>query len=97
MTSKSLQGKTSLSIENATIIKKVKKSQEKLGLITQTTHKMTTFRMRVLAIEELDELTKKINKKLNIKLAKGTIVELLILDASRRNLSEVVDIIHKNS
>jgi hypothetical protein len=85
-----LHGKTKLSISNAPI-KKKETSQEKLGLLTKNTRKLQSFRLRIEVIEALRELTKKVNKKSNIKISMGGVLELLILNAHHKNATEILD------
>ncbi|MCE3238703.1 MAG: hypothetical protein K0R24_1684 [Gammaproteobacteria bacterium] len=65
-------------------------------LIKEKKRKLQTFRLRIEVIEALREITDKINKKSAIKIPMGTIIELIILDASKKDVSEIIDLIKLN-
>jgi hypothetical protein len=55
--------------------------------------KLQTFRLRIEVIEALHEITDKINAKSAIKIPMGTVIELIVLDASKKDVSEIIDLI----
>jgi hypothetical protein len=93
---KPLQGNTTLSIDNAPVKKIIEKKKEKLGLLTEKKRKLQTFRLRLEVIEALHEITEKINKKSAIKIPMGMVIELIIMDARKKNVNEIIDIIKLN-
>jgi hypothetical protein len=84
-------GRTKLDIENVPIPKKkAEPKPEKLNLLYRKPSKMKAFRMRVEAIEALDDLTKKVNKHTSFRFSSTKILELLILDANKNNVDKVL-------
>ncbi|MCE3239018.1 MAG: hypothetical protein K0R24_1999 [Gammaproteobacteria bacterium] len=67
--------------------------KEKIDLLKAKKRKLQTFRLRVGVIEALHEITDKINKKSVIKIPMGTVIELIILDASKKDVNEIIDLI----
>lgn len=67
--------------------------KEKIDSFKEKKRKLQTFRLRIEVIEALYELTDKINKKSAIKIPMATVIELIILDASQKDASEIIDLI----
>ncbi len=67
--------------------------KEKIDPLKEKKRKLQTFRLRVEVIEALHEITDEINKKSAIKIPMGTVIELIILDASKKDVSEIIDLI----
>lgn len=98
MVKKKLIGHTSLSLTNAPIVRKKPNLEEsnnfKLGILTKETAKLRTYRLRLETIEALEELKKEINKVVNIKISATSIIELLILEASKNDIKKVINMIN---
>jgi 3-oxoacyl-[acyl-carrier-protein] synthase III len=88
-----LTKKSKLTLNNAPITKRPE-NQKKLGLKTHEHSKMRSYKLRVEAIEALDELVKEANRHTNIKLSATKILELLINRASKRTVKEVIESIN---
>jgi hypothetical protein len=85
---------TKLSLDNIPIPKKKSAGKpEKLNLLYKKPSKMKAFRMRVEAIEALEDLTQKVNKHTNFKFSSTKILELLILDANKANVDKFLRLI----
>jgi RNA recognition motif-containing protein len=54
-----------------------------------------SFRLSKETLKSLQELTKKVNSKLNVRVSANRIVELLIQDAAKDNGNKVLNIISK--
>jgi hypothetical protein len=93
--SKSLIGKTNLSISSAPVTKKTSSVKEKLGLISKEKTKMRSFRLRLDTIEILHELTENVNKTANIKISATNIIELLIREAAKEGGDKIITLINK--
>ena len=90
-----LVGKSKLSIDSAPMNKKERnKSTEKLGLLTNETTRMKSYRFRVETIDALNCLTKAVNKKTNIKISATNILELLVIDAAKEDIDKIVSLIN---
>jgi hypothetical protein len=59
----------------------------------QASHKMQSYRLRIDAIEALSKLQEALNQKLNIRISKTQILELLIIDAAKSNGEKVAKLI----
>ena len=94
--SKILKGRTTLSIEKAPVRKMKETKREKLGLLTEKTRKLQTFRLLPNVIYTLKEITNKVNKKSSIKISMGTILELIIMDMNKKNINEIMELTRSN-
>ncbi len=83
-----------MTFENAPNPKKkpIQQPFRKLNLVYKAKTKPCGYRFRVETIEALNDLTEKLNTKVNIKLSMTNILELLIIDASR-NPKKVLELI----
>lgn len=80
----SVKPRKALTIANIPELKKAQPATpRKLGLIHKEAGKMCSFRLRFEAIEALEELFEKINKRSNIKISRTQILELLVIDAHK--------------
>jgi len=60
----------------------------------QASHKMMrSFKLSSEVIDALDRLTEAVNQKINIKVSRTQILELLILDAAKSNGDKVTKLI----
>jgi hypothetical protein len=98
--SKNIAGNQDSLITIADAPKRKKKPEEvpskKLGLINKEKFKMRTFRLRIEAIDALQELTDKVNKKGNIRLPRTQVLEILLMDAAK-SPAKILDIINSTT
>lgn len=57
--------------------------------------KIKTFRLHADTIKDLNDLTKKINNRLNIKLSMNGLVEFLIRRAAKEDIEKIINVIVK--
>jgi hypothetical protein len=56
----------------------------------ESNKKMSTFLIKKTSIDLLDEICKEVNTKVNIRVTKSQIVDMLIQDAKRRDVSKLI-------